>query len=119
MKSVSGTALEPVYNFHNLELNGKTYKLAFSYNAIAKAERVAGVNLMKALHLQDLDTNQFMATFFAALSVAHPKITLDQAGELISLDNFPAIREALLHAWAKSMRENPLQPAAVPASENS
>lgn len=119
IKSISGTALEPVYNFHELTLDEKTYKLAFSYNAIAKAESVAKVNLMNSLHLSDLDVNQFRATLYAALSVAHPKMTIEQAGELIKIDTFSEIRSALLQAWSKSMRENPLEPAAVPASEKS
>src|SRR5690348_2221550 len=108
--SISGTALDPTIQFAEIELDGGKYRLAFSYESIVKAEAQAGVNLMKALYLGDLTATQFSATFWAALSVAHPNMTLQDATKLMSLKNIAAIRKGLTLAWGYSAGVNPQEP---------
>lgn len=109
-RSVAGTALDPTIQFAKLEIDGKAYKLAYSFNAIALAETAAGCNLLGGLeNLGALTALQFRGLLYAALSVAQPKMTIEEAGNLIRLDTKGAIANALAEAYQFSMPEDPPQ----------
>ncbi len=111
-------APNPTVKYAKLTLDGETYySLCFSFNAIAIAEQEAGVNLLKALdNLEDLSAAQFRGLLYAALTKAHPDMTLDDAGELVRLDTIPVISRALGQAYLNSLPErkqdeNPPEPS--------
>lgn len=106
--SVAGTAADPVVESVPLEIDGKTYRLFYDFNAIAEAEQAAGCNLMHGIAvvmLNGMDARQFRGLLYGALRVAHPKMTLLDAGNLIRIDTMPEIRRALVLAWNASLPE--------------
>jgi len=115
-RTVAGTAADPLIQFSTLEINGETYKLAYSFNAIAIAESVSGANLLEGLrNLTNLTASQLRGLFYAALSVADPKITIEQAGALIAVDATHSITDAIVEAYILSMpkKKEPDPPPAV------
>lgn len=114
--SVAGTPADPTVHYHKLELDGEELRMVFDFNAIAAAEQVAKVNLLEALDFSGMTAAQYRGLFWAALLKAQPKITLEEAGALITLKNMPKISDALLQAWKNSLAraepdsENPRQP---------
>jgi hypothetical protein len=110
-RSVAGTAQDPTIQFAKLEVDGNAYKLAYSFNAIAEAETSAGCNLLGGLeNLGSLTALQFRGLLFAALSVAQPKMTIEEVGRLIRLDTKSAIANALAEAYQLSMPEKEQDP---------
>lgn len=117
-RSVAGTAADPTVPFAELEIDGKAYRLAYSFNAIAEAEHVAACNLLVGLErLSDLTALQLRGLLYAALGVANPKITIEQAGALVRLDTILPITLALAQAYRLSMPDKPVDPpeASAPA----
>jgi hypothetical protein len=103
-KSVASTALDPTIQFATLTIDGELYKLVYSFNAIAKAEGVTGCNLLNGLlSLESLSAVHLIGLLYAALSVAHPDMTVEKAGELVRLDTISSITQALAEAYALSM----------------
>src|SRR5260370_20780777 len=100
--------LQTKNEFAKLEIDGKTYQLAYDFNAIAEAERVAGCNLLHgvaSLLLHDMTAGQVRGLLYAALRQAHPKMTIEDAGALATIDTIPDIREALLKAYDAALPE--------------
>jgi hypothetical protein len=104
-KKVAGTKDDPTIRFAEVEIDDKVYKLAYSFAAIARAEKVTGVNMLLGMvGLDDIAADGFpganyvLAHFSAALSVAHPELGYDDVAGLIRPDNigdiFAACREA-------------------------
>jgi len=110
-RSVVGTAADPTLQFADLEIDGVKYKLAYSFQAIAEAEGLAGCNLLDGLkNLMDLSARQLRGLFFAALSIAHPKITIEGATGLIKIDNIVPITRALAEAYNLSIPDKKTDP---------
>jgi len=82
-RKVANTKDDPTVPFVTLALKGTDYKLAYSFNALALAER---------------------AMLWASLLKAQPKMTLEDAGDLLSspLDCNLALT-AIADAWTASM----------------
>lgn len=104
-KQIAHTSDDPTIDYTELRVNDKTYFLAFSFNSICMAERATGLNLLHAIQVQSLNALEFRAVFFAALSVAHPSITLEKTGDMITFDTLPMITTAISKAWTSSMSE--------------
>lgn len=117
--TVASTANDPTLRFAKIEINGNTYKLAFSFNAIALAEAHSGANLLEGLeNLTSLSAAQFRGLLYAALSVAHPKMTLAEVGNLVDFETMGRLKDGLAEAYMLSMpdrkadeKENPPLPA--------
>jgi hypothetical protein len=110
-RSVAGSALDPTIQFARLEIDGLSYKLAWSFNAIAEAESVAGCNLLSGLeNLSALSALQFRGLFYAALSVAQPAMSIEKAGRLVRLDTKGPIANALAEAYQLSMPDKEQDP---------
>jgi hypothetical protein len=104
--TVAQTAIDPTIRFARVEAEGKTYKLAFSFNAIALAEVHCGVNLLEGIeNLLSLSAAQFRGLLYAALSTAHPKLTLQDAGNLINFQTLGLWKDGLAEAYVLSMPE--------------
>lgn len=108
-KSVAGTGADPVIEFVDLEVDGKVYKLCWDFNAIAKAESAEkDLNLMHGIAtvmLNGMNVRELRGLLWGAVSLAQPKMTLEDAGRLIRIDTMPDIREALIRAWNASLPE--------------
>jgi|ERR1035441_6529830 hypothetical protein len=112
-KSVAGSASDPLIQYSHLTVDGKEYSLAFSFNSIAEAERIASCNLLAGAtcvwnNLGDADKQgalMLRGLLYAALSVAHPGITLQEAGKLIRIENITDIVTALREAYLASIPE--------------
>lgn len=117
--SMMDPADDPTVRYTPLELNGVTYRLAFDFNALARAEAVAGINLLQGLNLTIANAQQFRAVLWAALLKAQPKMTIDEAGALLQPGAFEAISQALMESFTASMPdrspENPPKPDEEPA----
>ena len=106
-RTVAGTGADPVIQFANLELDGATYPLAYSFDAIAEAENIAGCNLLTGLeNLQNLTALQLRGLLYAAMIVADPEITLKRAASLIRLDTITKVTNAMAEAYRLSMPDN-------------
>jgi len=105
-KSVAGIpGKDPTLPNVPLELNGKVYHLAFSFNAMAKVEELTGLKLLNAIEFNDLSVTQYRALLFSALLTENPDITLEEVGNLINLKTLAPITVALVHAWTGSQPE--------------
>jgi hypothetical protein len=113
-KSVAGSSLDPTIKFSKITIDEREYSLAFSFNAIAEAERIAGCNLLAGAvsvwnNLGDADKQgalMLRGLLYAALSVAQPDISLQDAGKLIRVENITDIVSALHQAFALSLPES-------------
>ena len=91
-----------------LEVDGKTWRLTYDFNAIADAERIAECNLLAALdNLAAISAAQLRGLLYAAIVVADARLrpTLQEVGALIRIDTLAAITEALAEAYRLSMPE--------------
>lgn len=107
-ESVAGTASDPLVKFWPLELDGKTYKLSYDFNAIAEAEKLAGCNLlmgMGAMLISYTTAQQMRGLLYAAVRKAHPKMTIEECGQLIRIDTIADIKDAIVHAYNESLPE--------------
>lgn len=89
-----------------LTLNGTTYHLCYSFNGIAVAEELTGLELLAgSMDLQNMNASRFRAMLYASLLKGQPKITIDEVGDLINPKSIPEIVTALVHAWTGSRPE--------------
>jgi hypothetical protein len=103
-KTVAGTVLDPTIQFSSITIDEQTYKLCYSFNSLAIAEKNAGCNLLRGIEsLQDLSAIQLRGLLYAALLVAHPDITIEQAAHLIRIDTLGPVTLALAEAYTLSM----------------
>lgn len=122
-KTVAGTAADPTIKYAKLVVDGKTYSLAYDFNAIAFAESVSpGSNLLEGLrNLRNLTAMQLRGLLHAALLKAHPRMTLNQAGELLRLDTLDTVCDRIAQAYLLSIEKpaDPSQPEPRPVEEAS
>lgn len=105
MSTVADKAgLDPTLPDVSLTIKDKTYSLVFDFNAIVEAERVTGTNLLDKV-LGSIDAKSLRGLLWASLIKAQPNITIEQAGDLITLHNASRIREAIVTAWFGSIED--------------
>ena len=111
-----GATAEPLVEYVPLEIDGKTWQLAFDFNALANAEKAAGCNLLLGLSGLLTDTwtaAQVRGLLYAALLRAHPETTVEQAGAMVIFETLGPIQDALILAYDKSLPEGkklPIRP---------
>lgn len=106
--SVANSAADPLVQFVKLTIDGEDYQLAYDFNAIAEAQKLADCNLLHgilALLARYPDAAELRALLFTALRKAHPRITIEQAGNLIRHDTMGDIVQALRDAYDNSLPE--------------
>ena len=86
-------------------VNGTTYTLAFDFNALARAEELTKLNLLRALDFQSLSASTFRALLFASLLRFHPELTLEGTGSLINSKTAPELMSAVVKAWVNATPE--------------
>jgi hypothetical protein len=88
-----------------LDIDGKpTLYLCYSFNAIAQAESLTGLNLLAGLTSR-LSASQLRALLYAAALTHQPKLTLEEAGDYISHWNQDKVYLALSKAYGESNPE--------------
>lgn len=87
----------------DLIVGGKTYKLAFDFNAICVAEKETGINLLTSL-VSEITASSLRGLLFAALLKDQPEMTIEHAGALITPQNIGAVRTAVVTAWFGSVQ---------------
>ena len=101
----------PVVRYASITIDETDYKLAFSFGALAKAEKQTGCNLLSGMVSASniLDSgfpgaSVVLGMFWASLSVALPDITIDEASALITADNVAEVWTAVQEAQALSSK---------------
>lgn len=111
-KKVAGTKDDPTIRFASVTIDETEYKLAYSFAALAKAEKVTGCNLLSGMVSASniLDTgfpgaSVVLGLFWASLSVAHPDMTMNDAAVLIRPDTVAEIWQAVQEAQSLSSKD--------------
>jgi hypothetical protein len=107
-----------------LVVNGESYFLAFTFRALALAQkhlRLIGYdcNLLQALDLRYMDAEKFIPLLYAGLLMHQPAIEIDAVADLVTLDNYGEIYQKIVDAYVASVakpsdedaKANPDQPA--------
>jgi hypothetical protein len=105
-KKKSEEKIDPTLPFTEVTILGKTYKLCFTFRAIAKAESkllAQGVqaDLLSAMVRPGLETLPVM--FAAGLSTFHPELAFAEIEPLVDYDTFLDISEAVSQAWVAAL----------------
>ncbi len=108
--SVVNTHHNPVIDWVVVTLDGHDYRLAFSFNALARAEAETGLDLLKTLNFTTgLNASTYRALLWCAMLLGQPETTIEDAGNLCSIQNLSKITDGIMKAYGLSM------PAADPA----
>lgn len=121
-KIAGNPAHDPTLPDVSIELGGHTYHLAFTYGALALAERKlseAGqkVNLLEALDLRSIGAERLPVVLYASLITGHPDITFAEASALITMRNYADIFAKVVEAFVASMSEPKVEDTANPIME--
>ena len=103
MKIALKAGLDPTLPDVSLEIGGKERQLAFDFAAIVVAEKVAGLNLLKAARFDDLSFTELRGLLYAALLKNDPTLTLEEVEKWINIHNMGIIQMAIAHAWFGSV----------------
>ena len=108
MASVSNTTLDPTIDWVQIEVDEKQYHLCYSFNAICQAESVTKCNLLSGMWTfvtdrQGITAEQLRGLLYASLQKAHPEMSLQAAGDLIRLDTFAGLEQAVSLAYLNSL----------------
>ena len=106
--TVAHTDKDLTIRFAELDFDGQKIKLAYDFNSMCEVEAEAGVNLLHGIGLllgSTCTIRQLRGLLCAAMRIAKPSATLEDAGRLCRIDMIPAIESALLDAYEKSIPE--------------
>lgn len=121
--TVAGTPADPTARFTTLEIGGKTFKLCYDFEAIAKAEELTGMALLFGVDWSHIDARRMRAMLCAAMLKAQPDTKPEQLTKFFTHQNVLKIQNAIIDAWlnstpeAKDDDEDPQTPAPSPAVE--
>lgn len=118
IKAVPVAISDPALPFTPIKINGKTYKMVFTFGALALAEEKLiakgfDVNLLVAMIRRTFSTTRTL--FAASLYAYHPEVDFSEAQDWVTQDNIVEILIAIDKSWNKSMPDAepdaPQQPA--------
>ena len=66
--------------------DSQEYRMTYDFNELCKAEEVTGLNLLEPLTGRGITARHTRALLYACLRTAHPIVTLDEAGGLLTRD---------------------------------
>jgi hypothetical protein len=113
---------KPTEATKELVVNGETYTLFFSFEAIAEAEEATGQPLILGLHKRDIQSPRIAmvrAMLWACMRPYHPKIEFSQAAALVNARNARDIWRTVLDAWIEGMEEQKAETAGDPLQSQS
>ena len=96
--------LDPTLPHVELILGGKTYHLCFDFNAIVRAEKETGLNLLRAA-LEAVNATNIRGLLWASLLHENPTLTIEHVGSFINYRNIAIINDAVRTAWFGSIPE--------------
>jgi hypothetical protein len=99
------SVIDPTLPKVPLELAGKKHFLCFDFNAIATAEQLTGLNLIRALRSDEWSALQLRALLYSALLKLQPDVTLEDAGALINIKTMAKVTNAIVEAFTESHPE--------------
>jgi hypothetical protein len=91
-----------------LNIDGDSYRLLFSFEAIAEAEDLTGLPLISGLRKKDVDTPRIAfvrALLYACLRPHHSEVTYEEAAALVNQWNWSDIWGKVLDAWVAGMKK--------------
>ncbi len=94
--------INPTVKFHTLQDGENAFKLVFTLNALATAESLTKLNLLQALNITDMSVSSLRGLLYATLLKFHPKMTIEQAGDLLQRVGIKPALEAVFAAWSAS-----------------
>lgn len=98
-KNGTGSASDPVVKPVEIEIFGKKYGLVWSFRAIAEIEKHTGLKLLvEGLSIRAFGVAEFVGLLYAGLRKCHPKITYEEAGDLLDGVNIGDLLDALTRA---------------------
>lgn len=105
-------------------IDGQTYRLAFTFGALATAEsllRKAGhvCNLLKALDFNSLAASDIVPLLYAAMLHFQPKTAIEDVTSMVSFHNLGDIIQGLRDAFIASMAVAEKKDESVQAEQNS
>lgn len=92
--------LDKVQKEQLIELGGKTLKLVFNLLALARVERKSGKTVGNLM--QEGSMEGVLLILWAALQKHHPELTEDEVGEMVSVQDIPALMETITKCFAAS-----------------
>ena len=103
-EKITNTEIDPLLEHAVLTIDGKEYRMVYSFFAIALAENMAKCNLLSALeNLTNLNAQQLLGLTYAGMKVLQPNVTMEEVGKLIRLDTIGPVTMALAEAYSKSL----------------
>lgn len=101
-----GDALAPCAD---LQVGDNTYKLCFTFGALAEAKRLlrregVQVNLLLSLDSLDVDVDTMRPLLYAALRTHHPDVSYLAASDMVTLRNAASVFTAICRAYQESVR---------------
>ena len=82
-----------------LEVNGKSYLLAYDFDSIVAAEEATGLELLIGVDWSRIGAKRIQAMLYASMLKDQPEITLAEVGKLLSFKNLAKIEMALVETW--------------------
>jgi hypothetical protein len=110
IKIAGNPEIDPTLPKIEMKLGKDTYYLAFTFGALALAQknlRDIGVecNLLHALDLSTMDALRLVPLLYAAMLSHQPKITIDKVTALVTIRNLGAIFEKIAEAYGASLAD--------------
>lgn len=97
-------------------IDGRPHLLKFTFNAQADVEQALGINMLRGDNPFKLGVRGVRAMLWACVRQSEPEITLEQAGEWITLANLTGIIQDLAKVLALGFGLDPRE--MVEAAEN-
>jgi hypothetical protein len=95
--------IDPTLPFTEIDILGTTYKMCFTFRAIAKANerlRKQGVVVNLLWALPSLTMEDIPVVLAAALGTFHPEMTFDEIVALLDWDTIFDVRDKIIEAWS-------------------
>ncbi len=107
-KIAGNPEVDPTLPKIEIKLDGKSYFLCFTFEALAMAQaklRAQGitVNLLHALDLSNMDAERVVPLLYAALMTHKADITPVQVAKMVTLRNLGTIFEGIAQAYGASL----------------
>ena len=106
--------VDPTLPDVQLTIGGKDRKLCYDFAAIVQAEKLTGINLMRAASFQNLSFSDVRGLLYAALLHDDPKLTLEELDRTCGpqiMYNLVTIQGAIAEAWFGSVPDEKDEPA--------
>jgi hypothetical protein len=96
----------PVAPVREITIKGTTYKLKFSFEAVAEAEDLTGQALLAGTFMSEPPRiNRVRAMFYASLHTFQPTLTVEEVTKMVTKNNFIEVWAVTMKSWGDGMGE--------------